>query len=295
MTTLRHQPVVFECGNAELIGVIEHAPEPRDTGVIIVTGGPQYRVGSHRQFVDIARQFALAGYTTMRFDYRGMGDSSGTDISFFETAPDLRAAIDTLMTNADVRHIVLWGLCDAASAAMIYAHEDDRVRGLVLLNPWIRTDEGLAQAYVKNYYLKRLFARGFWTKLGSGSFDWRTTAGDLVRNVTSTIRLLFRSKVIGGKVSDYSSPQDFREKMRSGFEKTDVEILFVLCGDDLTAAEFTDYAKQSRTWRTPMARSSVTQMHMPGMDHTFSTSAWRNEIIATTLEWISRIRGPNGR
>jgi len=48
-----------------------------DTGVLIVVGGPQYRVGSHRQFVMLARFLADHGVPCMRFDYRGMGDVSG--------------------------------------------------------------------------------------------------------------------------------------------------------------------------------------------------------------------------
>ena len=287
MTTLRHQPVVFEYGNAELIGVIEHAPEPRDTGVIIVTGGPQYRVGSHRQFVDIARQFALAGYTTMRFDYRGMGDSSGTDISFFETAPDLRAAIDTLMANADVRQVVLWGLCDAASAAMIYAHEDDRVRGLVLLNPWVRTDEGLAQAYVKNYYVGRLLTRDFWHKLTTGQFMWRKSIMGLYRNVAATLLLLVRPRRLAKPAYDGAPSDDFRERMRVGLEIFRGNTLFLLCGNDLTASEFIDFTKQSGSWRDPMAKETVKQKVLPDMDHTFSTYSWRKEIVAYTLEWLS--------
>ena len=46
-------------------------------GVLIVTGGPQYRAGSHRQFVLLARFLAARGMAVLRFDYRGMGDSEG--------------------------------------------------------------------------------------------------------------------------------------------------------------------------------------------------------------------------
>jgi len=46
-------------------------------GVLIVVGGPQYRVGSHRQFLLLSRRLAAEGHPVMRFDYRGMGDASG--------------------------------------------------------------------------------------------------------------------------------------------------------------------------------------------------------------------------
>ena len=270
------------------MGIIEHAPDPRTTGVVIVTGGPQYRVGSHRQFVDIARKFAAVGYTTMRFDYRGMGDSAGAETAFFETAPDLRAAIDIFVANTGIHQVVLWGLCDAASAILIYAEEDDRVCGLVLLNPWVRTEEGLAQAYVKNYYLSKLLTRKFWKKMLGGQFEWRRSVSEFGNNVAKTLRVLMRSGKHGNRVNVSGSNDDFRDRMRVGLEDFRRAILFLLCGNDLTASEFIDFARQSDSWREPMAKDTVNRKVLPNMDHTFSTTAWRNEIVANTLEWLSR-------
>jgi len=74
---------VFGCGGDRLVGIL-HAPaeRARDIGVLVVVGGPQYRVGSHRQFVRMARDFAAAGYPVLRFDHRGIGDSDGAARSF---------------------------------------------------------------------------------------------------------------------------------------------------------------------------------------------------------------------
>lgn len=137
---IEHQPVVIECEGSELIGIIEHPSDARKLGVLIVTGGPQYRIGSHRQFVNIARKLAERGTPVMRFDYRGMGDSGGEQIRFDQCSADLRAAIDSFVRNTKIRHVALWGLCDAASACMIYGPQDARVAAIILLNPWVRTD-----------------------------------------------------------------------------------------------------------------------------------------------------------
>jgi alpha/beta superfamily hydrolase len=45
--------------------------------VLVIVGGPQYRAGSHRQFTLLARSLAEQGFAVLRFDYRGMGDSTG--------------------------------------------------------------------------------------------------------------------------------------------------------------------------------------------------------------------------
>ena len=57
---------------------------PDDTGVLVIVGGPQYRVGSHRQYVQLSRHLAEQGIASMRFDVRGMGDSPGVQRSFEE-------------------------------------------------------------------------------------------------------------------------------------------------------------------------------------------------------------------
>ena len=114
---------LFPCGQDTLVGVLSLPAVPASTGVVIVVGGPQYRVGSHRQFVSLARSLAAAGFAVLRFDYQGMGDSSGNAANFLIASPSIRAAINSLQSRApEVEKIVLWGLCDAASAALLYVH-----------------------------------------------------------------------------------------------------------------------------------------------------------------------------
>lgn len=69
--------LTFDCGGATLVGILEIPQRPARVGVVVVVGGPQYRVGSHRQFVLFGRALAHAGYPVLRFDCTGMGDSGG--------------------------------------------------------------------------------------------------------------------------------------------------------------------------------------------------------------------------
>ena len=153
---LHESALVFPCEGDRLVGVV--GAGHRDLGVVIVVGGPQYRAGSHRQFVLLARHLAAQGFPVLRFDVRGMGDSEGAQRPFDALTPDIAAAIAALQSQQpQVRRVVLWGLCDGASAALLYLHErpDPRVQGLVLLNPWVRSEASLARTHVKHYYRQR--------------------------------------------------------------------------------------------------------------------------------------------
>jgi hypothetical protein len=89
-------------------------------------------------------------------------------MAFEQITPEIGAAIDALQHHApQLRQVVLWGLCDAASAALLYLHDrdDPRVRGLCLLNPWVRSPASLARTQVKHYYTAAAAQREFWAKL----------------------------------------------------------------------------------------------------------------------------------
>ena len=162
--------VMFSCADETLVGILHRVDRcPHGIGMLIVVGGPQYRVGSHRQFVLMARRFSTAGYPVFRFDYRGMGDSDGAARTFESVDRDIKAAIDVFLQQVpEMQAVVIFGLCDAASAALMYCSSDNRVAGLILANPWARTVAGEAKAYVRHYYGQRLLQVSFWKKAFAG-------------------------------------------------------------------------------------------------------------------------------
>lgn len=272
------------------------SPAPAPRGVLIVVGGPQYRAGSHRQFALLARALAAQGIPAMRFDYRGMGDSSGAARNFEEVDTDLRTAIDRFMAAVPgLREVVIWGLCDAASAALFYARHDHRVSGLVLLNPWARTANGLARATLKHYYVDRLLQPALWKKIASGQFDFRkalrSLAGLLRASRGGATRsppepLPHASAAAQGTAQIIPASPDLHARMRAGWQAFHGPVLLIISGADLTAQEFLDMAKASRQWRKLLAAPRVRRHTLPGADHTFSRREWRDQVAAWTADWV---------
>jgi exosortase A-associated hydrolase 1 len=277
-------PVVLTCASDELVGIV-HLPESgaRALGVLIVVGGPQYRVGSHRQFVLMARLLAAAGYPTLRFDYRGMGDSTGDPRTFESVDDDIRAAIDALVSlEPTVRGVVILGLCDAASAALMYCRGDARLRGLILINPWVRTEAGAAQAVVRHYYGRRLFMRSFWAKVFSGQFQ----AGRAVRSFIASLRTARKERLTGQP----GSTLHFVERMLGGFCGFKGPKLVLLSARDLTAREFEALCRKSPEWSQCLAGSHVDVANVVEADHTFSSRTALQAATARSVSWLNALR-----
>lgn len=273
--TVTEQAIVFRCAGEALVGVV--AAEARaSTGVVIVVGGPQTRVGSHRYFVQLARALAAAGFPTLRFDYRGMGDSSGMQRDFECIDEDIGAAITALQSQSpDVKSVVLWGLCDGASAALLYmaASADSRVGGLCLLNPWVRSEISLARTQVKHYYVQRLMQRQFWLKLLSGK-----VAVGAVIGLWRSIRMAFS----GGAASAPS----FQQRMASALAAFAGPVLLLLSESDYTAREFAEFTRTDAVWTAALARRHVQQQVLPGADHTLSDPAIKAQAQRIIETWL---------
>ena len=279
MSALDERPVVFDCQGDALVGIFHALPmQECDVAVVIVVGGPQYRVGSHRQFVSSARALSAAGYPVLRFDCRGMGDSEGEFKGFEHVASDIKSAIEAMCdAHRPRRGIVLLGLCDAASAALAYCVSDARVVGLILMNPWVRSAQSKAEVVVKRYYTSRLRQADFWRKLMSDNFDFFGSLGSLLRNVKQASQGKSQAADLG-----------YIHAMRMGLAQFTGPVMIVQSGRDLTADEFRALCRRDPAWKEALSRPGVRIVDMADADHTFSGSADLAQFNLDCVSWLAR-------
>ncbi len=280
------QPMCLPC-QGEWLAAVRHGPAQAPLGVLIVSGGPQVKVGAHRQFLQLSWALAAAGIPSLRFDVRGHGDSSGEDPGFEAISADIAAASAAL----DTARIVLWGLCDGASAALCYAGEsgDSRVVGLALANPWVRDEHTAAQAELRHWYRRRVGQPDFWRKL------WRGGIGlEQVRAAWATWR---RSRQLAPPGSQHQhqhhhQPSDFRSRMRAALAATTVPVRVHLAGNDPTALEFETLSQADPDWSRALRRPGVVVRTLDGADHTFANATHRQaleaELVAFALSLMPR-------
>lgn len=269
----------FDCAGHTLVGVLSRPGAPSDatpgTAVLIVVGGPQTRAGAHRRFVGLARALAGAGFPTLRFDLRGMGDSEGEPPGFEASAPDITAALLALQTRCPgVHRIVLWGLCDGASAAVLAWGDtrDQRVAGLCLVNPWVRTPTVQARTQVQRYYGSRLRDPAFWRRLLTGKVGAATAAG--------WWRAWRRAR------STPAPDPDFTDRMATALQGFAGPVLVVLSGRDHTAREFEWLADNGPAWRGLYTRKTWTLARHAQADHTHGGDAAGALLEGELLRWL---------
>lgn len=193
-----------------MVGIVTEPAMPGQASgrpaIILTNIGANHRVGTHRLYVTIARSLAAHGFTVVRFDRAGIGDSPATprsranDVYAEGGVDDVRAAIDAVVARRGVTNCALVGLCSGAYFSYHAAVADPRVAGLVLINPlafhW-REGDSLAVRTRETYksttfYLRTARDLHAWKRLFQGDINvlgiGRTLATRLTERAAFTWR-----------------------------------------------------------------------------------------------------------
>lgn len=217
--------LTFGCEGELLSGTLDEGEGA--VGVLMVTGGSQTRIGSHRMYEQLSKRLVEGGYSCLRFDRRGVGDSSGDDPGYRQSGADLAAAAAALRAEApSVTRLVGFGLCDGATALALHG-ADAGVADLILVNPWlVETSSGeQAPAAIRSHYRQRLLSTAGWKKLLTGKVN--------VRKLLSGVRK-------AGRATDTSlADEAARGLQRFGSPAT----LILAAGDGTAAAAAAEVAR----------------------------------------------------
>ena len=148
--SLRERVIRFGQSNG-LVGILSTNREFANAAlphVVIVNAGIMHRVGPNRLYVDLARSMTRGGYSVLRIDLAGLGDSEGVKgtKSLAESAiADITAALDHLNATRSATSFVLAGLCSGANYSILAAFKDPRIVGALMIDPSVaRTRRSMA-------------------------------------------------------------------------------------------------------------------------------------------------------
>jgi alpha/beta superfamily hydrolase len=142
-TAVDERPVFIPSGQEHLFGVVTDPPNGAvGVGVIVLPGagpgGSTHRTGMS---VRVCRDLATSGFHAIRFDWHGIGDSTGPSDRFRLDRPfvdDLRAAYAWLKDEHGLERFGIVASCFGARTALAAAPSMDGVEALLLFAPPIR-------------------------------------------------------------------------------------------------------------------------------------------------------------
>lgn len=172
----------FTCEGETLAGTFDAATGT--TGLLIVSGGNEIRIGAHRGMALLAQRVAAAGFPVFRFDRRGVGNSTGANGGFETSGPDIAAAARHFRElQPQLSRIVGFGNCDAATALALFGPSAG-IDALVLANPWtIEDDSDLPPpAAIRARYASKMKNPREWLRLLRGGVDLRKLARGVLRS-----------------------------------------------------------------------------------------------------------------
>jgi pimeloyl-ACP methyl ester carboxylesterase len=280
------QAIVF--GATGLVGVATSpgpAVERRDVGVVLVNAGVVHRVGPNRLYVSLARQLSQAGFTVLRFDHSGIGDSPprADQLNFdVSSVSEVVEAMDWLAAERQCRRFVLVGLCSGTLTAFRTAIADARVSGLVLLTALLLDPSTIPQDIVaeasdrrvmRSYLVEKAASRAAWRRLLAKGIDLRKVVrvfGRMLRKPSA--------RVIPGNT-------ELIERLRSLLERG-VSVLFVFAEPTTVLEGFRMTIDPELPRLRRSGRIDVTIVRHA--DHTFTELRHQREILELTTSWLSR-------
>jgi pimeloyl-ACP methyl ester carboxylesterase len=249
------QAIVLRASDRPLFGLHNRpaGPVQRDVAFVLCSPFGYESLITHRAYRHIAEALAQKGFHVLRFDYYGMGNSSGTSESAAACSDDVAAAIDELKARTGVQSVCLFGVRAGALFALKAAASRADVRSLAL---WATPASGRA-------HVRELVA-------------FEKVSGEPSEGP--------ELRIAGFLLSD-ATQAELRSIHASASPSPRALDILALCRDDIAGEE-----KLARSWSD--AGHRVVSTTVPGYVEMMTwteTSVVPTQAIAALCEWATRV------
>lgn len=288
--------VYFQSKGLNLFGIFHPAENmDRKVGVIFINSGMQNRVGPHRIYVKTARRLSQVGFSVLRVDFPGIGDSEGDvkETHFDCHDPeDTKSAITFLKQEEKIEKIVIIGLCAGARNALKTADKDLRVDSVILWSlPIISIPQNIGDPQQDprgrmsrtgaKLYLRKTMNKAF--RIRSWK-EYRSSGGNLL-SVMVTLRTIFWNLVASDKKWANNRHREFFETFESLLSAGRKGLFVYGEKDIIVKKEFEEKFNEFSNGK----RHSCEFFIVPNGDHSFTSIKAENNVIEKTVSWLTKL------
>ena len=271
-----------------LVGIItEAAPGSHTAGkpaFVMLNSGILHRVGSCRLHVQVARALSAAGFTTLRFDYSGVGDSDSRreTLPFEQSAVvETQEAMDYLTRVKGIQKFVLMGLCSGADMSHQTALADERVTGIVEIDGWVHRTLG---HYVR-HYAPRIFRPKVWRN--SIRVRWNALAG-AYRDRYAPPR---SPDGVAYEIPTYLRVFPPREQLARDFRKfvdRRIAMYFIWTGG---LPEYNHQGQFAASFRDVSFAGLLREEYLPDANHIITGLPHQDRVVNGVVSWATEVFG----
>jgi pimeloyl-ACP methyl ester carboxylesterase len=259
-----------------LVGIVttpdgaSDAPRPK-RAIVMSNVGLHHRVGPYRLYVDLARRLAARGFTALRFDLSGLGDSAARPGTMSDTERgvlDMTEGMAWLEAKLGIREFVVIGLCSGVDVAQPIAVNDPRVVGAIFIDGYTYSTAGsmIRRHTVRYFQLPR------WTRFVARMRAARRHGATTPSPVTD--QQMF--------VRDYPALEAFRAQI-AGMVKRGTRLLFIWTG---TYGQYNAKRQLYEMLGPAVPRDALDLEYMVGADHVFTAIQHRAQLIDRIETWM---------
>ncbi len=244
---------------------------------VFLSAGLLHRVGPARLHVRLARALAQMGFSSLRVDLAGVGDSLQRPglTNQQSVAADYAEIVTVLESRLGRVSMVLGGLCAGADNAIRLTATDRRVVGMLLLDPVCFSNEGLnTRALLARHVDPRRYIAWVRRRLNAAAIPlrerWKRVDGLTLRDVPTVEQLRAAFEVI----------RERDGRVLSVFTQHAFHGYYDRFGQLERAVAVENYAR------------FCTELFWPDVEHTYMLDVHRRRLIEEVTRWAAGFLRP---
>ena len=275
-------PLTFPNARDEtLVGVLHNSAQTKTRGnLLFLHGWSGYRTGPHQMLTRAARYFGARGWSSLRFDFAGRGDSQGnTELATLATMrDDTFDALELLRQKNENGPLVAIGLCSGCEIAVAAANPN--FRGIALWSAPIfaalpeASGQEKKRAANLGKYARKLLNPQTYLKIARGQID-TAAVGKAMQGGGGAANKNVESREPG------QLPPGFRGQSLANWKKYAHPVLQIYGDAD-------PIASQARDWYFANSATPPEVAMVTGANHSFYGLEWERQVFELTENWLAQ-------
>jgi uncharacterized protein len=292
-----------------------HRPSRPDASrpvIVLLSPGVKMRVGPGRLYVPLTEMLCDEGFSVLRFDFYGLGDSEGelaekllpdvyNHIEVGRYVDDTLAAMQWLRTTHGVKRFVLGGLCGGAITALLAAERDTSVEGLLSLGMTVTLASNAATPgkYMtavqldgrRQQYIKKLLSPTAWFRLLTFRSDysviWHSTVRKFLKKPSAPAAITSTPDAAAaaeqrGNANPMFPPAYFKFLERGG------KAFMLFSGKDRLQSEYEEKFAQPFAVRLAPFEAQIQRHIVAEANHVLALHEWQREMVEASRAWTRK-------